>query len=423
MQQINCGVYLIRNTDSGKCYIGSAVNLRVRWNSHQNALKRQAHDNRHLQNAWNMYGSQAFVFAPLLYCHESDRVWFEQRALDSFTVTRGRSGLYNLSPTASCVRGVQRTEETRQKLSEAGKGRRHSPESRAKMRLAALGNKRNLGRKASPEARAKLSAVMKARTVTWGDKISAGQKGRVMTPEHRAKLSEAAKRRKWSESQRQVMRERMKGNKIGLGNKNGAGYVYTLEQREARRLRAIGNKNGAGNKNRLGRHLSEATKQKLREARLRTVAKKRGALQFAQASLPLLSVVILLLVPVLTRAQPTQDDPMAKALEQAVSRLAVAEEKNLLLQDRLKAKDTTILGLEGVVQLRDRQLELEKSANKDRATVNTGDAVMLRACEQQLSRSDAEIARLRNPPFFKRLFSTESLVGFGVGYGAASLKK
>lgn len=124
-----------------------------------------------------------------------------------------------------------------------------------------------------------------------------------------------------------------------------------------------------------------------------------------------------------TSARSVQDDPVAKALEQAVARLALAEEKNRLLEDRLKAKDATILGLEGVVKVRDQQLELALSANKDRAVVNNGDARMLAACENQLAKADAEIHRLRYPGFFRSVFDTRTLTGAVVGFGIGRLVK
>jgi len=50
------GVYQIRCKSNGKIYIGSAVNLRQRWDGHRRALRKQRHHNVHLQAAWNRYG-------------------------------------------------------------------------------------------------------------------------------------------------------------------------------------------------------------------------------------------------------------------------------------------------------------------------------------------------------------------------------
>lgn len=417
MQQVS-GIYVIQNRVSGKRYIGSTVNFKKRWESHFNALNRQVHNNRHLQHAWNLRGKDAFSFTPLLLCSADDLFWFEQRAIDVYIGTFGRRNLYNLSPTASGVRGIRLTKEHRRKLAEAGKGRLHSAETKAKMRLAALGNQRNAGRKPSDEHRANLSAALKGRKVTWGDKISAGQKGRVFPSEHRAKLSAASKRQKWSDERRESQSQRMTGNKIGLGNKNGVGHVYTPEQREARRLRALGNKNSAGKRNHLGHRLSETTKQKIREARIRTVAAKTATSRIAQKALFAAAVLACCLVFAGTsKAQTPQDDPVAKALEQAINRLAVAEEKNRLLEDRLAAKDAIITAKDGIIAVRDQQLELALSANKDRAGANVIDAFRVEACQQQLAKADAEIARLRNPGFLRSLFDVKSITGAVVGFG------
>lgn len=118
-----------------------------------------------------------------------------------------------------------------------------------------------------------------------------------------------------------------------------------------------------------------------------------------------------------TSASSAQDDPVAKALEQAINRLAVAEEKNRLLEDRLAAKDAIITAKDGVIAVRDQQLELALSANKDRAGANVIDAFRVEACQQQLLRADIEINRLRNPGFLKSLFDVKSITGAVVGFG------
>lgn len=121
-------------------------------------------------------------------------------------------------------------------------------------------------------------------------------------------------------------------------------------------------------------------------------------------------IAVLFITFVFTVSAKAQDDPIAKALEQATNRLAVAEERNKLLEDRLQAKDATILNLEGVIKVRDEQLELAKSANKDRATVNVGDAGMLSQCNLQLAKADARIYQLEHPSLLKTLFDPKVFV-------------
>jgi DNA-binding XRE family transcriptional regulator len=54
------GVYLIRNTTTGRAYIGSSRDIQARWSNHQFRLAQGNHYNRGLQDAWNADGSQSF---------------------------------------------------------------------------------------------------------------------------------------------------------------------------------------------------------------------------------------------------------------------------------------------------------------------------------------------------------------------------
>jgi GIY-YIG catalytic domain len=54
------GVYQIRCKRNGKFYVGSAVNLRTRWDTHRRDLRRGSHHNPYLQLAWKLYGEINF---------------------------------------------------------------------------------------------------------------------------------------------------------------------------------------------------------------------------------------------------------------------------------------------------------------------------------------------------------------------------
>lgn len=58
---MKAGVYLISNNVNGKCYVGSTIHLDQRRKQH---FSRLAH-NKHLQNAYNKYGKEAFEFEVL----------------------------------------------------------------------------------------------------------------------------------------------------------------------------------------------------------------------------------------------------------------------------------------------------------------------------------------------------------------------
>jgi hypothetical protein len=56
------GVYVVRNTHSGKCFIGAARDLPAMLNSNRAQLRLGVHSNRGLQSDWNELGPDAFVF-------------------------------------------------------------------------------------------------------------------------------------------------------------------------------------------------------------------------------------------------------------------------------------------------------------------------------------------------------------------------
>lgn len=55
------GIYAIKNKINGKVYVGSSSDIKYRWKSHLNSLKRNK-SNKKLQNAWNKYGKKNFTF-------------------------------------------------------------------------------------------------------------------------------------------------------------------------------------------------------------------------------------------------------------------------------------------------------------------------------------------------------------------------
>lgn len=60
------GIYAIKNLTDGKTYIGRSVNIEKRWNEHKWQLDSNRHINRHLQGAWNR--GDKFDFSILEEC-------------------------------------------------------------------------------------------------------------------------------------------------------------------------------------------------------------------------------------------------------------------------------------------------------------------------------------------------------------------
>jgi len=114
----SAGVYQIRNLQNDKRYIGSSVNLNKRWREHRSALNNNNHWNRHLQRSWNRHGSENFICEPLVTCHPSMRLWYEQQFLDQWKPE------YNMAPASGSPLGVLRSAETKALISKAKTGQR-----------------------------------------------------------------------------------------------------------------------------------------------------------------------------------------------------------------------------------------------------------------------------------------------------------
>lgn len=209
------GVYVILNTQNGRRYIGSATNLPSRFSDHHRRLELGRHKNRHLQRAWDKYGSLAFQFHVVLYCEKADALFFEQRFLNAYPK---RPLLYNINPSATSRAGSKMSSEAKAQLAQRMKGntytlgRKLSPEHRAKISASLVGNQRTKGVKFPPEAAEKrLRAMVGYRHSTeTRDKIANAHKGKTRTLESRQRQSAALTGRTLSVQQREKISESLR---------------------------------------------------------------------------------------------------------------------------------------------------------------------------------------------------------------------
>lgn len=112
-----CGVYSIKNVINNKEYIGSSKNLYNRLHEHLNNLKYNKGHNSHLQNAWNKYGENNFVYKIISFCDIQEQFDKEQYYLDLYNPE------YNFA--AKVIAFTNRTvpEEERKRISETLKRR------------------------------------------------------------------------------------------------------------------------------------------------------------------------------------------------------------------------------------------------------------------------------------------------------------
>ncbi len=93
------GIYQIRCIPTGKIYIGSAVNLCLRWELHRSRLRRGIHHNSHLQNAWDRHGEMNFEISVLELVERSNLLSAEQAWIDKTGCVSREIG-FNIFATA-----------------------------------------------------------------------------------------------------------------------------------------------------------------------------------------------------------------------------------------------------------------------------------------------------------------------------------
>lgn len=140
MKSAKPGVYLILHKASGTCYIGSAARaVYSRWGEHRYALRRNIHRNKHLQNAWNKYGENAFAWmvlenVPAEHVLEREQYWYDLYKENGIKV-------YNKRENVKSQLGFHHSQATKQLISAVHKGRVVSVETRQKLRMAHLGRR------------------------------------------------------------------------------------------------------------------------------------------------------------------------------------------------------------------------------------------------------------------------------------------
>jgi hypothetical protein len=63
------GIYCIKNTINNKCYIGQSKNIYVRFQNHKHCLRKNKQSNPYLQEDFNKYGEESFLFEILEFCN------------------------------------------------------------------------------------------------------------------------------------------------------------------------------------------------------------------------------------------------------------------------------------------------------------------------------------------------------------------
>lgn len=187
------GIYTITSHKTSKVYVGSSVRTANRWRVHQRDLRNGVHGNTHLQRHVDKYGLGDLVFEVVrVESNQTRRLGFEELLIAGLF---GPACFNQATSAKAPMTGRKHSPETLAKMSATAKGRPFPEGAIAKAAAT------NTGRTLTPEHLAKMSAGLKGKglgrhhTAEAKAKMSAGRKGKTHTPETKAKMSAAHKLR------------------------------------------------------------------------------------------------------------------------------------------------------------------------------------------------------------------------------------
>lgn len=172
------GIYIIKNKENGKCYIGKTEeSFKRRWWHHKGCLNGGYHSNKYLQHSWNKYGEESFSFEVLVTYEEGlDLNELEIKLIKEYnSFEKG----YNLTIGGEGTTGHKMTEEAK--------------------RVIGIKNRENMtGKKLSEETKKKMSE---------------SHKGKIKTEEHRKNLSKSLKGKEVKQETKDKLRNANIGSK------------------------------------------------------------------------------------------------------------------------------------------------------------------------------------------------------------------
>ena len=183
-EKLKSGIYKISNKVDGKCYIGSAKNIKIRWKIHKSDLRLGKHHSIKLQRAWNKYSANSFIFSIIERCETERLLEREQYWLDFLNPVKHG---YNILFIAGTNTGAKRSKETCERISQSLIGRKLSMNHRNNI------SKAHIGKVLSDETKKKMSVFQTGKKLSepHKKKLSAAATGRKHTIETKYKISAA----------------------------------------------------------------------------------------------------------------------------------------------------------------------------------------------------------------------------------------
>jgi group I intron endonuclease len=133
MKKLKRGIYVLIDRNAPKAYVGSTEDQHLRFNKHYWQLRKGVHSNWQLQRAFN--ADHVFEVFFIAVMDKVDILALEQELLDEFMPG---NILYNIAKDAKAPnKGMKASPETLEKMRKAQTGKRHTPESIERHKIAA----------------------------------------------------------------------------------------------------------------------------------------------------------------------------------------------------------------------------------------------------------------------------------------------
>lgn len=116
MGKVKTGIYRITNKVNNKVYIGKSKSIYSRWQSHKCSLDNNYSVNDYLQNAWNKYGKENFIFEIIEECdinllHDKECFW-----INYYDSCKSSNGYNILDPSKESFYGVDYNKKAKIKI-------------------------------------------------------------------------------------------------------------------------------------------------------------------------------------------------------------------------------------------------------------------------------------------------------------------
>lgn len=127
------GVYQIRCIEENKCYIGSSKDCQERVQKHFSELRFNRHTNKRLQEAFNKYGIEGFIYSIVLYVAKEEDLLTKET---EYQTKIGIDNLYN-----DKITGVYMSDELKARYVNVDQSYKQTLEYRMKLAASRQNNK------------------------------------------------------------------------------------------------------------------------------------------------------------------------------------------------------------------------------------------------------------------------------------------